>query len=91
MDFAKKCLPTDYFPFPPCLLDESLGWLVTTLAIAAKTASNVGWFINYVQNVELFPTCARVSGMSFCATFAGIIGTSAPYVILLVSMNAGMG
>ena len=57
---------------------------MTALAITAKAVSNIGWFINYVQAVELFPTCARVSGMSFCATFAAVIGTSAPYVILLV-------
>ena len=64
--------------------DESLGYVVTALAICAKTTSNVGWFINYVQNVELFPTVARIAGMNLCATFAAVVGTSAPYVILLV-------
>ena len=66
-------------------VDPSLGWLVTTLAIIAKTVSNVGWFINYVQNMELFPTCARISGMSLTAGVAMIVGAAAPYVIFLVS------
>jgi len=67
--------------------DESLGWLVTTLAIAAKTCSNVGWFVNYMQNMELFPTTARVSGMNLTATVATIVGISAPYVLLLVGIK----
>ena len=29
--------------------DPSLWWLVLAVAMAAKTVSNVGWFINYVQ------------------------------------------
>ena len=58
--------------------------MVTGLAICAKTASNVGWFINYVQNMEIFPTSARVSGMNFAATVAAVIVLTAPYVILLV-------
>ena len=66
------------------LQDESLGWLATTLAISAKTVSNVSWFINYVQNMEMFPTNARVSGTSFCTTIAAIFGLGTPYVILMV-------
>ena len=61
---------------------------MTVLAIAAKTASNVGWFINYVQNMELFPTCCRVSGMNLAATASIIFGIGAPYVVLLVRTNA---
>jgi len=67
------------------LKDDSLGWLVTTLAILAKTVSNVGWFLNYLQNMELFPTTARVSGMNLTATIATVVGISAPYVVLLVN------
>ena len=65
--------------------DPDYGWLVTTLAVAAKTAGNIGWFVNYVQNMELFPTCSRTSGMFLCSTFATIAGIGAPHVILLVS------
>lgn len=62
-----------------------MGWLVTTLALIAKTFGNVGWYINYVQNMEIFPTCARVTGMNLASTVSLIIGTVGPYVILLVS------
>ncbi len=58
--------------------------MVTVLAMVAKTVSNVGWFCNYLQNMEIFPTTARMSGMNLTATFATIIGISAPYIILLV-------
>ena len=70
--------------FHPTFTDEEYGTVVTVLAICSKTVSNVGWFINYVQNMELFPTSARVSGMNFCVTVSTVVGTSAPYVILLV-------
>ena len=53
-------------------------------AMCAKTASNVGWFVNYLQNMEIFPTTARMSGMNITATCAVAMGITAPYVILLV-------
>lgn len=67
----------------PIAEDKSMGWLVTTLALIAKTFGNVGWYINYVQNMEIFPTCARVTGMNLASTVSLIIGTVGPYVILL--------
>ncbi|TRY77763.1 hypothetical protein TCAL_10421 [Tigriopus californicus] len=67
----------------PIAEDDSLGWLVTTLAIVAKTLGNIGWYINYVQNMEIFPTCARVTGMNLTSTVALVFGTVGPYVILL--------
>ena len=67
-----------------CESYEVIGGLITGLAIVAKTVSNVGWFIMWVQCVELFPTVVRVTGSNFAAMMANIICTSAPYVILLV-------
>ena len=64
--------------------DPSLGWLVTVLAVSSKTLSNVAWFINYVQTMELFPTKARVSGMNICATASTLAGMAAPYLVYLV-------
>ncbi len=67
--------------------DPSNGTLVTVLALCAKTVSNVGWFCNYLQNMEIFPTTARMSGLNITATFATVVGISAPYVILLGKTN----
>ncbi len=65
-----------------------MGITVTILALCAKTASNVGWFVNYLQNMEIFPTTARVTGMNITANCATAIGIAAPYVVLLVSMQS---
>ena len=61
------------------------GTVITGLAITAKVVSNVGWFIMWVQCVELFPTTIRVTGSNFCALVANICTTPAPYVIMLVN------
>ena len=44
--------------------DESLGLAVIILSILSKFASNVGWFIMWVQCVEVFPTPLRGTGMN---------------------------
>ena len=67
-----------------CETYEMEGGVITGLAIVAKTVSNVGWFIMWVQSVELFPTVVRVTGTNFGAMIANICCTAAPYVILLV-------
>ncbi len=66
--------------------DKDLSYVVTGLAIAAKTVSNVGWFVNYVQTMELYPTCARVSGMNFCTIVSTAIGIFTPHVVYLVDI-----
>lgn len=58
---------------------------VTGLAIVARTVGNVGWFVMWVQCVELFPTTVRVTGSNVASVVASILCTGAPYVILLVS------
>ena len=63
--------------------DPSLWWLVLAVAMAAKTVSNVGWFINYVQTMECYPTCARVSGMNFCTVFSTVLSIFTPSVVFL--------
>lgn len=60
------------------------GTAITVMAITAKTASNVGWFIMWVQCVELYPTSVRVTGSNLCALVANIVCSAAPYVIYLV-------
>ena len=55
------------------------------MAICARTVGNIGWFIMWVQSVEIFPTCVRVSGMNFAAMMANVVTTTTPYVVLLVN------
>ena len=76
-----------YLVIVVCEAYEVTGEAITGLAIVAKTVSNVGWFIMWVQCVELFPTVVRVTGSNFAAMIANIICTSAPYVILLVIIS----
>ena len=40
----------------------NLAGLLVGLTIASKTASNVGWFIMWVQAIEIFPTPLRNTG-----------------------------
>ena len=42
--------------------DERYGGLLVGLTMASKTASNVGWFIMWVQAIEIFPTPLRNTG-----------------------------
>ena len=42
-------------------------------------------FINYVQTMECYPTCARVSGMNFCTVFSTVLSIFTPSVVFLVS------
>ena len=41
---------------------ESYGGILVGLTMASKTASNVGWFIMWVQAIEIFPTPLRNTG-----------------------------
>ena len=42
--------------------DAAYGKVLVGLTIASKTASNVGWFIMWVQAIEIFPTPLRNTG-----------------------------
>ena len=42
--------------------DDRYGGLLVGLTMASKTASNVGWFIMWVQAIEIFPTPLRNTG-----------------------------
>ena len=61
----------------------SAGYAVTVLAIIAKTTGNVGWFVNFVQTMEIYPTAARLSGMNLAAGPPLLFGLATPYVVLL--------
>ena len=42
--------------------DDTYGGVLVGLTMASKTASNVGWFIMWVQAIEIFPTSLRNTG-----------------------------
>ena len=44
------------------LVEDAVGKVLVGLTIASKTASNVGWFIMWVQAIEIFPTPLRNTG-----------------------------
>ena len=45
--------------------DDDNGTAVVVMSIVSKLASNVGWFIMWVQCIEVFPTPLRGSGKVF--------------------------
>merc|ERR550517_708763 len=60
---------------------RQLGGLLVGLTIASKTASNVGWFIMWVQAIEIFPTALRNTGLTVSAVVATLICMTGPYVV----------
>jgi len=72
-----------------CLLagDKSLGLAVIVLSILSKFASNVGWFIMWVQCVEVFPTPLRGTGMNLCVMISTVVSMTGPFVVDLGSTD----
>ena len=72
-----------------CLLagDKSLGLAVIVLSILSKFASNVGWFIMWVQCVEVFPTPLRGTGMNLCVMISTVVSMTGPFVVDLVGVQ----
>jgi len=62
--------------------------LVVGLSIISKVASNVGWFIMWVQCIEIFPTSLRSSGLTISATVAALICMTGPFVVDLGKQEA---
>jgi len=63
------------------------GQLVVGLTIASKVASNVGWFIMWVQCIELFPTPLRGTGMNVAVVVSTLVTMTGPYVVDLGSID----
>jgi len=61
--------------------DERYGGLLVGLTMASKTASNVGWFIMWVQAIEIFPTPLRNTGLTVSAVVATLVCMTGPYVV----------
>jgi len=61
---------------------------VMVLTLVSKAASNVGWFIMWVQSMEIFPTSLRSTGITISATFASFICMSGPFVVDLGKVDS---
>ncbi|XP_077977695.1 organic cation transporter protein-like [Glandiceps talaboti] len=63
--------------------DESLEWLVVTLAMLGKFCIAASYAIIYVYAAELFPTPVRNVGMGGSSMSARVGGILSPYIMLL--------
>lgn len=70
----------------PLAGDPSLGTALVVLSVFGKIASNVGWFIMWVQCIEVFPTPLRGTGMNLCVMISTVVTMSGPYVVDLGSV-----
>jgi MFS family permease len=68
-------------------IDPSLGTAVIVLSVLSKLASNVGWFIMWVQCIEVFPTPLRGTGMNLCVMISTVISMTGPFVVDLGSID----
>ncbi|XP_059057002.1 solute carrier family 22 member 3 isoform X2 [Achroia grisella] len=61
-----------------------LWWLVgTTLTILTRLATATSYYVIYLFNMELYPTCLRQSGMSLGNLLASGGGAIAPYLLYI--------
>ena len=72
----------------PLAGDPRLGTALVVLSVLSKIASNVGWFIMWVQCIEVFPTPLRGTGMNLCVMISTVVTMSGPYVVDLVRQTA---
>ena len=77
-------------PFLLCIFivsDDDMGTAVVILTIFSKIASNVGWFIMWVQCVEVFPTPLRGTGMNVSVMVSTLVTMTGPYTVDLVKSD----
>jgi len=84
------CLVISTLPFLISIFlvtNSEMGTVVVILSIFSKIASNVGWFIMWVQCIEVFPTPLRGTGMNVSVMVSTLIGMTGPYVVDLGSSH----
>jgi len=67
--------------------NDELGTVVVVLSVFSKIASNVGWFIMWVQCIEVFPTPLRGTGMNVSVMVSTLVTMTGPYVVDLGSQD----
>lgn len=82
-------ITTAAFAIIVCLTgeDDDNGTAVVVMSIVSKLASNVGWFIMWVQCIEVFPTPLRGSGMNLCVMISTVVSMTGPFVVDLGSIK----
>ena len=67
------------------VLVQSQDMAIIILTLVSKLASNVAWFIMWVQAMEIFPTPLRNTCLTIAATVAAIFTMVGPFVVDLVN------
>jgi len=60
---------------------------VRALTIVSKVSSNIGWFVMWVQAIEIFPVSLRNTGISIASVFATLVSMTGPFVVDLGKIN----
>lgn len=84
------CMVLSTVPFFICIFlvsNPDLGTVVVILSVFSKIASNVGWFIMWVQCIEVFPTPLRGTGMNVSVMISTLVTMTGPYVVDLGSQD----
>jgi len=77
-----SCMVIATVPLMLCImLVDTHDEIVVGLSIISKVASNVGWFVMWVQCVEIFPTSLRNTGITICGIVATVVTTTGPFVV----------
>ena len=71
--------------------DEPATSFVTGLAITARLSSNVGWYVMWVQAIEIIPTNVRGTGANLASLIANfpVIGVSHLTAVVSIRMTRG--
>ena len=67
--------------------DESIGSAVKALALIARFSSNIGWYIMWVQAMEIIPTNVRGTGCNIAGMIAAIAVIGCPQLVAFVSLK----
>ncbi|XP_002730705.1 organic cation transporter protein-like [Saccoglossus kowalevskii] len=67
----------------PMVDDDSLQWVVTTLAFFGKFCIAGSYLVIYIWATELFPTPVRNAGLGVASMWGRVGGILSPYVVLL--------
>lgn len=62
-------------------------WVGSTLVIINRFSTTVSYYVIYLLNMEIYPTCLRQSGIALGNVFASSGSAIAPYLMYMVSLS----
>ncbi|XP_023349584.1 solute carrier family 22 member 15 [Eurytemora carolleeae] len=75
---------TGFFLINLCIINEAgTDNAVFGISLAAKTVSNVSWYIMWYQALEVFPSCLRNTGINMSKLVSLTVKMSTPYTVKL--------